>query len=128
MTTADVKNSTDPGIIINVTLKKKEERLALGLMDVFAFDKAVNVAFDALRIEGFNVASKVQAGGPPAGKAVAIKVVAEDASKLDILAKVATDFEKEIRSYEGSKNVENSSGDTPGQFVFSLKKDIITTV
>lgn len=128
MTTADVKNSTDPGITVNVTLKKKEERLALGLMDVFVFDKAINVAFDALRVEGFNVASKVQEGGPPAGKAVAIKLVADDTSKLDILAKVASDFERQIRSYLGSKNVENSSGDTPGQFVFSLKKEAITTV
>jgi hypothetical protein len=55
----------------------------------------------------------VQAGGPPAGKAVAMKLVTDDASKLDVLAKVAADFEKKIRSYKGSKNVENSSGDTP---------------
>lgn len=109
MTTADVKNSTDPGITVNVTLKKKEERIALGLMDVFVFDKTINVAFDALRINGFDVASKVQEGGPPSGKAVAIKIVADDTSKLDILAKVASDFEKQIRSYDGSKNIENSS-------------------
>lgn len=60
ITTLDVKNSTDPGITVSVTLKKKEERLALGLMDVFAFDKALGTAFDALRKEGFEVASKVQ--------------------------------------------------------------------
>ncbi len=128
MTTVDVKNSTDAGITVNVTLKKKEERALLGLMDVFAFDTALNKAFDALRTEGFDVASKVEEGGPPAGKAVAIKLVAESTSKLDILAGVAKDFEKQIRSYAGSKNIENSSGDTPGQFVFSLKKDVITTV
>lgn len=89
MVTADVKNSTDPGITVSVTLKKKEERKALGLMDVFAFDKVLNKEFDALRTEGFNVASVVQKGGPPSGKAVAIKLVADDTSKLDILAKVA---------------------------------------
>lgn len=128
MTTKDVKNSTDPGITLSVTLKKIDERKELGLMDVFAFDKAINADFDALRQEGFEVASEVQKGGPPAGKAVALKLVATDTEKLDTLAKVAEDFEKKIRSYPGSKNVENSSGDTPGQFIFSLKKDVITTI
>ena len=128
MTTVDVKNSTDAGISITVTLKKKDERAKLGLMDVFAFDKAINQDFDAIRKEGFDVASEVAEGGPPAGKAVAIKLVSDDSSKLDTLAKVASDFEKQIRSYEGAKNVENSSGDTPGQFIFSLKKDVITTI
>lgn len=51
MTTMDVKNSTDPGITINVTLKKVEERTRLGLMDVFAFDTALNKDFDNLRKE-----------------------------------------------------------------------------
>lgn len=128
MTTMDVKNSTDPGITINITLKKVEERKKLGLMDVFVFDTTLGKDFDSLRKEGFDVASKVQAGGPPAGKAVAMKLVTDDTSKLDVLAKVAADFEKKIRSYKGSKNVENSSGDTPGQFIFTLKKDVITTV
>jgi len=57
-----------------------------------------------------------------------MKLVTNDTSKLDILAKVAADFEKKIRSYKGSKNVENSSGDTPGQFIFTLKKDVINTI
>lgn len=109
ITTTDVKNSTDAGITISVTLKKKDEREEHGLMDVFAFDKALGNDFDALRKEGFDVASKVEEGGPPAGKAVAIKLLADDASRLDSLAKVANDFEKQIRSYQGSKNVENSS-------------------
>ncbi len=60
MTTVDVKNSTDAGITVSVTLKKKEERAERGLMDVFAFDKALGKDFDALRKEGFDVASKVQ--------------------------------------------------------------------
>lgn len=97
-------------------------------MDVFAFDKKLNTDFDTIRQQGFEVASQVAEGGPPSGKAVALKLVADSAEKLDSLASVAKDFEKEIRSYPGSKNVENSSGDTPGQFILSLKKDAITTV
>lgn len=31
-----------------------------------------------------------------------------------------------MRSYNGVKNIENSSGETPGQFVFTIKKEVIT--
>jgi hypothetical protein len=51
MTTMDVKNSTDPGININITLKKVEERKKLGLMDVFVFDTTLGKDFDSLRKE-----------------------------------------------------------------------------
>jgi len=51
MTTMDVKNSTDPGITINITLKKVEERKKLGLMDVFTFDTTLGKDFDSLRKE-----------------------------------------------------------------------------
>lgn len=128
ITTNDVKNSTDAGITINVNLKKKEVRALEGLMDVFKFDTQLLKDFDAIRNQGFEVASKVQEGGPPSAAAVAVKLVADDASKLDILAATAKDFEREIRTYAGVKNVANSSGETPGQFVFTLKKDTITTL
>lgn len=45
---------------------------------------------------------------------------------MDSLIQVGKDFEKEIRSYAGVKNVENSSGETPGQFVFVLRKEVLS--
>lgn len=97
-------------------------------MSVFDLDKRLNEDFAKLRSEGFEVASKIAEGGPPATKATAIKLVTDDPDKLDTLSETALDFEKEIRSYPGAKNVENSAGQTPGQFVFTLKKDVITTL
>lgn len=95
-------------------------------MSVFDFDKALLRDFDELRALGYDVSSKVQEGGPPAGKAVAIKLIADSANSLDALIASAADFEREVRSYNGVKNIENSSGETPGQFVYRVKKDTLT--
>ena len=126
MTTRDSKSSTDTGISVDVTLKKLTERNKLGLRSVFDVDKALLADFNAIRALGYDVSSKVQEGGPPAGKAVAIKLVADSANSLGALITTAADFEREIRSYPGVKNIENSSGKTPGQFVYRLRKDTLS--
>ena len=38
---------------------------------------------------------------------------------------VSKDFETYLKKFSGSKNVSRSSNDTPGQFIFTLKKDIL---
>lgn len=124
--TNDSKTSTDAGISISVTMLKLKEREAAGQMSVFDLDKALLKDFDAIRSLGYDVSSKVQEGGPPAGKAVAVKLVANSPQLLADLTATAKDFEKEIRSYDGVKNIENSAGDTPGQFVFELRKDVLS--
>ncbi len=124
----DVKNSTDPAISINIFLKKKEIRSKEWLLSVFDFDKAIDKDFIPLRMKWFDISSKIAEWGPPNAKAAAIKLVADNSEKLDLLSKAALDFEKEIRSYPGAKNVENSSGQTPGQFVFHIKKDVVSTL
>ncbi len=124
--TKDVKNSSDAGISVQVTLKKLKTREAEGLMSVFEFDKKILKDFDSVRANGYDVASKVQEGGPPSAQAVAVKLVADSPKLLTDLIQVGKDFEKEIRSYNGVKNITNSSGETPGQFVFTLKKDVLT--
>lgn len=56
---------------------------------------------------------KVQAGGPPVGKAVGIKLVAENTDQLTTLKQVSQDFETYLRSLTGTINVGNSSTNTP---------------
>ena len=38
---------------------------------------------------------------------------------------VSKDFEANLKKFPGSKNVSRSSNDTPGQFIFTLKKDVL---
>lgn len=40
---------------------------------------------------------------------------------------MSKDFEAAIKKISGAKNITRSSNDTPGQFVFNLKKDLIAT-
>ncbi len=94
-------------------------------MTVFDFDKKILQEFDSIRTQGYKVSSKIAEGGPPPAQAVGIKLVGNSSKDLDAIIRISQDFEKELRSYEGVKNIANSSGETPGQFVFTLKKDVI---
>lgn len=64
----------------------------------------------------------MQAGGPPVGKAVGIKLVAENTDQLTTLKQVSQDFETYLRSLTGTINVGNSSTNTPGQFSVKFDK------
>ncbi len=53
---------------------------------------------------------------------VGVKIIAKDGVDQTELAKVARDFEKFLREIPGTKNITNSSEESPGQFVFQLDK------
>ena len=80
---------------------------------MFEIDAALLKDFNAIRSLGYDVSSKVQEGGPPPTKAVAVKLQANSPKLLSELTQVSSDFEREIRSYDGIKNIENSAGETP---------------
>lgn len=56
-----------------------------------------------------------------------LKLIVDKPEKLSTLINVSKDFETYLKSVKGTKNVSRSSNDTPGQFVFQLKKDLIAT-
>ncbi len=80
---------------------------------MFELDAALLKDFNAIRSLGYDVSSQVQEGGPPPTKAVAVKLQANSPKLLSELTQVSSDFEREIRSYAGIKNIENSAGETP---------------
>lgn len=86
----------------------------------FLVENEINERLDIFRSQWLRVESKVLVGGPPWGKAVGIKLVASDVEHLSILKNVADDFESQLQSMDGTKNVWSSSSSTPGQFVFQL--------
>lgn len=110
---------------VNVQLHKIAERKEAGLRTVFELEEILTKDLEPLRQAGLKVESKVLKGGPPSGKAVGLKLNADSSDKLDTLIKVSEDFERELKSLEGTKNVSTTSGETPGQFVFVLKKDVL---
>ena len=104
---------------MSIVLVKKDKRTR----DSFEIEKELSSRLNYLREDGYNVEGKVQEGGPPVGKAIGIKLVAEDTEQLQELKKVSEDFEAFIKSMTGTTNVTNSSTETPGQFSVAFNKE-----
>ena len=79
---------------MSVVLVKKDERER----DSFEIEQEISQRLNHLRENGYNVEGKVQEGGPPVGKAVGIKLVAEDTEQLQELKRVSEDFEAFLKS------------------------------
>lgn len=108
---------------ISIQLTKKDERVALGQRSIFDVEKNILSKLQDYEKKGYKVVSEVLKNGPPGAKAIGLKLQADEAKNLDTLILVSRDFETYLKSIPGTKNVGRSSSDTPGQFIFSLKKD-----
>ncbi|MFB0965809.1 MAG: efflux RND transporter permease subunit, partial [Patescibacteria group bacterium] len=118
-------SAKDNTATVTVQLHKLAEREKAKQRSVFELEEIVTKDLEPLRAAGLKVESKVLKGGPPSGKAVGLKLNADSSDKLDTLIKVSEDFERELKGLEGTKNVSTTSGQTPGQFVFVLRKDVL---
>lgn len=118
-------SAKDNTATVTVQLQKLPEREKAKLRSVFELEEVLTKDLEPLRQAGLKVESKVLKGGPPSGKAVGLKLNADSSDKLDTLIKVSENFERELKSLEGTKNVSTTSGETPGQFVFVLRKDVL---
>lgn len=54
-----------------------------------------------------------------------LKLIAEKAEYLPTLIQTAKNFQAYLKTIPGTQNVGTSSKDTPGQFIFTLKKDLL---
>ena len=124
----EVKNYTitvqDNSIDILVILTKKWERNR----NSFDIQTEIESGFSYLAHQGLKVQGKVQAEWPPQGKAIGLKLVAEDTSLLADLKKVSVDFETYLKSLTGVVNVTNSSSNNPGQFEITRDRDQLSVL
>lgn len=105
-----------------VILVDKEERQK----DSFQLESELLSGLAYYQTQWIKVESKVQAGWPPTGKAVWLKLIAAETSQLTTLKQVSKEFEAYLRTLTGTINVSNSSTNAPGQFEFSFDSDILT--
>ncbi len=110
-----------------VQLTKRDERKKKSQKDVFEIEKILLEKLSIYEQKGYKVVSEVLKNGPPWTKAVGLNLIVDTPEKLDSLIQVSKDFESQLKSIPGTKNVWRSSNDTPGQFIFTLKKDLIAT-
>lgn len=106
-------------ISVATVLVDKEERTR----DSFQIQEDLLSKLGYLSSAGYRVEWKVQAWWPPTGKAVWIKIVAIDKTKLASLKSVSEDFETYIKTLTGTTNVVNSSVTAPGQFEIIFNRD-----
>lgn len=110
---------------ISVQLTKRQERKKLGQRSVFEVEKEFLKRLSVLEQKWLKVTSEVQKNGPPGTKAVGIKLIADDSEKLPQLIETSKIFQEKLKTLPGIKNIGTSSKDTPGQFIFRLKKDLL---
>ena len=92
----------------------------------FDIEEELTEKLVVLKQKGFDVSVATvtsSAGSMGSSSEVWIKIKAEDHVNQDILAKVARDFEEYLKTIPGTKNVTNSSKESPWQFVFELDED-----
>ncbi len=112
--------TTNPNeVSVTVILKKKAERD----IDSFQAQEMIMKQLDQYVAMWYKVESKVQEWWPPTGKAVGIKLVAIDKSKLNSLKTVSNEFEEYLKSLTGTVNVSNSSTTSPWQFELSFNRE-----
>ena len=119
-------NTNQNTTTIWVQLINKKIRKANGEMDVFTLEKLFLEKLHPFEEKGLKVVVEVQKWWPPGSQSVWLKLVAEEAEDLSELIRVSKVFETHLKTIPGTKNVSRSSNDTPWQFIFTLKKDVLT--
>jgi len=112
---------SDNTIQISLQLVKKAERERTS----FEVEDELTEKLNFLKERWFEVSISIewfasQMGGW--GWEIGIKIKAKDGVDQTTLAKVARDFENYLRDIPWTKNISNSSEESPGQFVFELDK------
>lgn len=126
----DQYNLSVNGNRIDATIELTDlaDREAAGLRDVFEVEQDVLANLDYLTNEWLVIESVVDEWWPPQEKPVGIKLVTDDNSKFSQLIQVAKDFQAQLRTIEGTKNVAISSKDTPGQFIFAFDRQKLASL
>jgi multidrug efflux pump subunit AcrB len=110
-------NNTKVNIWIELVKKEERDR------DGFTIQAQVESGLSYLKTQWYKFEGKVQAWWPPTGKAVGIKLVANDKKLLTDLKKVSQDFENYLAWLTWAINITNSSTNSPWQFSFIFDSD-----
>jgi len=110
---------------ITVQLYKKSQRDKLNQRSVFELEKLISKDLEIYEKQWLKTTTEALKSWPPWSKAVWLKLTAEKSEQLSELIDVSKEFEKKLKTIPWTKSVELSSQDTPWQFIFTLKKDIL---
>lgn len=120
-------NVNSNSLSVYLDLIDKEIRKDRWLMSSSELEKKLDEAFWYLRWEWLELTVWALKWWPPTWSAVWIKLIASDASKFDTLKKVSEEFKIFLQNLDWSKNVNSSSSDSPGQFIFEFDKSKLSS-
>lgn len=115
-------------INVYIELKNKNIRKELWLMNVFELEEKISNDLKVLESYWLTVWIKTLSNGPPAGKAIWLKIVASSSSKIDELKEVANKIKDEFRKIDELKNITTTSSESPWQFIFKFDRDKLAQV
>ncbi len=115
-------------ISTTINLLKKKDRQEKWLRRVFDIQDELRNNFKTLEVQWLKVSVEVPSNGPPWGKAIWINLVTYDNTKFRELINVSKDFEEYLQKTPWFINVWNSSSQTPGQFIFKIKKEKLASL
>lgn len=110
-------------IAITVDLLKVKERKNKNMRNAYKISYYLEEQLWYLENEWLKLEVKIPEWWPPSWKVLWVQVVADSNKKFKELIAVSKDFESHLRSVGWTKNVTNSSDDTPGQFVFDFNRE-----
>jgi len=111
-----------------IELQNKNIRKELWLMNVFELEEKINNDLKVLESEWLIVWIKTLSNWPPTWKAVWLKLIASNTSKIDDLKEVANTFKEKFRDIEWLKNITTTSSESPWQFIFRFNRDKLANV
>jgi len=110
-------------IDLYIELLEKWIRDEQWLRNVFEIEQVILKRLQNLASDWLTVSIETLKDGPPTGKAVWIKLIANNSSKIEDLKQTASIFKEKFRSIQWAKNVTTTSSESPGQFIFKFNKN-----
>ncbi|WP_213348273.1 efflux RND transporter permease subunit [Candidatus Vampirococcus lugosii] len=108
-------------ISIDINLLSVEKRRDLGMNSVFEVESKIIDKFSYLTLQGLEVKTSIQSGGPPSGSPVGVRIVTDDIKYFDDLLTISKKFEDWLAGQDSILSTSISSDELPGQYVLKYK-------
>ncbi len=115
-------------IDIYIELQESTIRQKKWMRTVFEIEKLIVDELKILESEWLTVSIWTLSNWPPTWKAIWVKLIANNAQKIDELKEVAYTFKEYFKTIDWLKNVSTTSTDSPGQFIFEFDRDKLAEV
>jgi HAE1 family hydrophobic/amphiphilic exporter-1 len=113
------KNNID----ITVDLLDQKSRKKQGLRNIWEIEKIITNKLSYIETYWLKLSSENKAKWPPSGGNIWISLIASSNQNFEKLITISKDFEEFLKNRNGTKNISNSSKESPWQFIFNFDNE-----